>query len=1585
MIINYTISVNILPAYPSITSNYTISTTVIPASPAIQTEVLNYPFIVNIQPITINISEVTKQLSTTFFANILEQYIDEDRELKELLNYGEDRQSVIIAKRFGPIDSTGTPTIQLKLLQPVPDDTDIDGSAFISREIANSVIDKFRVRFAPEIDTTPYLRPKNTTVRVNEQLGKTLRNVTLDLLALTTGSLGGFTSSSNKTFEDELFRRWYSYDFNSSELNYDFSNYENFIFYGSATLRLEAFVQKLYKLYKLTQDSKQFEGSVFTGALASAGATYILDQSAKLAKEKENIIRSFDKYEQYLYFTPSGSGAAYSASFDYVDGGIEFNPIGYWPKKSNQELFHPTESVAVNWYNTQLDIAKRYDEYNPNNLLNTIPSYLRDDHDSAAYFTFVLMIGHFFDLIKPYIDQFPQIYSRNLNPNEELSKDLVYNIAESVGFPLPTLNSLYDISETVLGTETVPPRRDYAVETHKRILHNLPMFVKSKGTKAALRTALRTLGLAPQLLDVWETGNKGSAAVYAFEEFTNGLDFTTTNSGSITIPVSSSLRPQYPRSIELSIKLSTPTTSTLLEGDDKWTLNVVTHPTNPVLGRFEIANNSGSILMNSSYHEIFDDSVIHLSLKNNLTVLRSTLTVYEVDTYGVAYQNQAATTTSEFTSLWRATNNIYIGGTQTLSTGPFSGILDEFRLLGTNLTPANSRFLAEDPSSVAGNTFRQPAELLYVQLSFNKIDTSLLPTALLNESPYQDKATSPSIETITATNITLDNFLRYNRNIRQQLPIVGNSNYVSQKIYIAPPQQFGPEYISGAGVKQLSRTRSVVTNRKLATRGGRNKVIVTTSPTRILNDNIVRTMGATNINSALGIPSEFRTLSTTLEKLRNYYTQYYYVSINYNQYIRILSQIHSVLNDYIDYFIPSKASLLRGIVIEPTILEQVKLPPLRNIRFYGSKSRKTRNAASSLTGSRADYQATFNVDQTIDTRPEIELPASYDTVFGTVPSTISDPEVLKTTYDLQHLDWYQHQFISNSYVTSSDVFTEYQFLPRPKVSIPVTQTQIDSSPHLYDLQHLDWYQHQFISNSYVTSSDVFTEYQFLPRPKSSIKIDTKLPAAQLQIYDLQHLDWYEFQLISQSYDTGSSLFNLDVPDRKRFLPKPKVAIGLGYNQLNKFAYNAENKGTWGAEPYHRIYPRRLFDEEFNLQRPGGKTSLAPAGLYDIPPSSDFKEVGAYTYFNRPSGVYNFPITNYTPVYPQPLNATWDFDSQTFSGATTWSYGDRYVPNDVVYQQVTKQDAVLGELTASAVTGNGKYYVFLTSPDIAPPPDGTAWYSGSVPSYIPPSLDGTNWKRLRFKPQQIYIPRRIVFDTFTVPDPVLNNFKTTTLSIDTPVDISRRYIDLLRIPTIAANGVVQGEFLIQNIAALFALQSNNAGIRLRLYRTQDNMNSDLSRDIFTIPDGSHGVLADIQITEENSIQLVNPIITLVADSIPPGGKLFYTINNLTSTPKLSTTILMYYFAIQIEPRVPFGYLRKHYRFFRDNSTATKRRNYLGCKFSIVRFSSDGDPIYDTIDGLPPVQVFLSEGSTVTVNQSGNVNEIITGGGGTLGIS
>lgn len=1454
-----------------------ISPSVTPSQPLTR----NYNITINPTLINVNISQPLIASALQFLQTAIDNYVDEERTLKTLLNYGEDRQSVALAYRYGATDENNISRIQLKLLQPVPDNINVSSSVFLSREVTKTLIDKVRVRFAPELDATPYLRPKNLAVQADLDTGKSLNNMTLQKLSLQSGSVGLTDTFKNKSFEDEIFRQWYSYDFNSSELNIDFTDYNNFMFYGSAAMRLETFKEKVRQLEILESSRKQFL-STYTSNTASVGLIYLQDQSATFAKQQEDIIRGLDRYEQYLYFTPSGSSSPYSASAYYADTGQEYNSIGYWPK-SGSSLWPVSSNTITNWYTTQSLIAQRFDEFNENNLVNTIPSHLREDDSSGAYITFVSMIGHFFDTIKPFVDQFPNIYSRQLDPNKELSKDLVNEIAESIGFKLPTLNSVYNLADNIIGTDSEIPRRDMSAEIYKRLLHNLPFFAKAKGTKTALETLLKTFGIGPQLLSVKETGTPESSSYHIYDEYTNGLKFDTTKTSYVTIPVSASLR--SPTTLQFTCVASAITSSiaTLVTGDARWGLHLAKHPTIPTLSKIQLTSgSSNTVLLSSSFQEFFDERV-----NVTIQVYASTASLYvtQVDGEDVIF-NSISSESSKFASLWQNTGFLGIGGVGSRVIARANWTVDEVRLWNDTLSDEVILNTAFDAGSNAGDTYSSAADNLIAQLSFNKINTaSLAALQIANESPYKNISVSPSLQNLTVFNISGSDFVRYNRTVRQEMPLVGSSGYISNKIKVAA----APIFIDNSKGSRLYRTQSIVQPQTKKLRAGRNKVILAMSPTEIVNQNIIRNLGLENINAVLGSPTTlYTTFDKSLDTLKQHYQQYHYVTVNTNKFIRIASDVASVLNQVLDYFIPSKAAVLDGILIEPNILEQVKIPPVKNIRFYGAGTKKTLAAAGSLSSSKPDYGATFNVSDTIE-------------------SAVAKVEGAYPTYRIQ----------------------EPVTLPFPMTANTIKYTA------LLDMQPT------VMTGSYSNLQAIAIE------PIRNVN-------AESRTYTKRHEQWNYTDISSSKPERPSN-------------------IDLQLSNLNKISYNDINYGSVGAEPYNRLYTRKLFTTEIETPRAGGVTSVFIPALYDIPPSTDFRDVGVYTYFNDTQGIYYFPVIIKKPVYTRPLNATWNMENQTFDNQKTWSSGARYNIYDVVYQSVDSTFTSVSGSIKAAAGGNGKYYVFTTRPSYRPPTDGTAFYIDGVPSYLPPSLDKENWELLQFLPMQKRVPRRIVFDTYTVAKPELNNFKTTTISIDKLIDTPDRYVDLFNLPAIAGNTYITGELSVQNIALLFGLQTGVSGLRVRLYRTEILRNQDINRAIVTQPTGSHGVLLDA-VTSTNGIENIGPIATLVADSNPPLGKLFYTINNQDAISK-NITLLLYYYALEIEPRVPFGHLRKHYRFFRDNSTATKRRNYVGCL----------NTKDTTIDGKDPVEIFVSEGTEITVARTITNTEITTGGGGTLNVT
>jgi len=1520
----FPIRVTVFPPNVARTFVYPININIVPEQTTEQELTLIYPFSINVLPVNVNISDPLIEKSYEFLKTAIENYVDEDRELKTLLNYGEDKQSVAVAYRYGLEDVNSIKTIQLKLLQPVPDDISVNSPVFLSREVAKSIIDKVRIRFAPEIDATPYLRPKNLKVNNNVDLGKTLNNVTLKFLALNTGSVGTIDDANNKTFEDQIFRRWYSYDFNSSELNIDFTDYKNFVFYGSAAMRLAAFKEKLNNLEQLEYKRIQFlSSSTYIGTTASAGYLFVQEESAKFSKEKEDIIRAFDRYEQYLYFTESGSSSPYTASAYYADTGMEYNPVGYWPKNSSGSVYATYSPEAIDWFESQSLIAQRYDEFNVNNLVNTVPTHIREHIDNDSYITFVTMVGHFFDNIKLYVDHFPYIHSRDLDPNFELSKDLVNEIAESVGFKLPTLNSTYDLTNNILGTEEDTPRRDLTAEIYKRLLHNLPFFAKAKGTKTALESFIKTFGITPQLVKVKETGVPFTSSYYSFDEFSTGLDYDDTKISYISLPLSASLR--SPRTLQLTCTFAKSKPMTVLTGDNKWALNIVPHPSSSQLGRLELVSGSSSVLiLSSSYQEIFGDELISVAIQTDAS--ETSLHFMQTDGEDLLF-NSIQSETTTFVPLWNATQFIYVGGSGSLVASRFDGTIDEIRLWKENLSDEVILNTAFDPGSNAGDTYASAAENLLVQLSFNNLNTNFLvaSSSVLNESPYKDITVSPSLSQISVFNINASDFSRYNRNIRQEMAQAGSSGYLTNKVKVAPPPVFRE---SNSEVKTLYKNRSIVAPPQKKAQRGRNKVIVSLSPTEIINQNIIRNFGLENINSVLGSPTGlYRNFDKSLETLKRYYNQYYYVTLETNKFIRIMSEFGFVLNQIMDYFIPSKATAINGIVIEPNILEQVKIPPVKNVRFYGKGTKKTTNAAASLTGSgKPDYSATFNVSDDITVLTEETVNANYNSYRGQLDkSGTLETSGSYSTFKSNKIQTVTS--ISGSYTPlkssiSASVYNLIASQSTWKASIPTTITEITGS--------------------------------VLPL-KSLINVNESTNStSDYVVYDIQN---------QKNAITGSSV------------PKKVSRIDIGLSKVNKIKYNNKNHGSDGAEPYKRLYARKLFDTEINSRRLGGTASIYTPALYEIFPTADFRDPGVYTYFNKVEGVYYFKETAYAPVYRNELKQAWDSSTNTFVGAKTWSYGARYEYNEVVYQNIDATYTDLGELTGSVKPGNNYYYVFTTRPSYRPPDEKISFNSGSVPSYLPPSLDKENWQPVRYIPYETSVPKRVIFDTFTISDPSLNNFKTTTISIDKLIDIPIRYVDTFALSPIESNSSILGELILQNISVLFAIQSNLGGIRLRLYRSSEARGLDITRPQTVPPMGSHGVLLDMNLNSANVLELTAPIPALISGDIPENGKLYYIIDNLEPVSKPIISLSFYYFALQIEPKIPFGYLKKHYKFFRDNSTATKRSRYGGCK----------NTINTTIDGKEPIEIFISEGTTLRVGSTSPESGVTIGGGGVLEVT
>jgi len=171
------------------------------------------------------------------------------------------------------------------------------------------------------------------------------------------------------------------------------------------------------------------------------------------------------------------------------------------------------------------------------------------------------MIGQHFDNLWLYASAVTDKYDADNRLDRGISKDLVAEALKNFGVKLYTSNkSIEDLFYTIIGDEyqsgqqhivemvtgslagtnlpTQPTSFDsYEKEIYKRIYHNLPFLVKSKGTERGLRALINCFGIPSDLLDIKVYGGRNTSErpYYGDTEFyTSSLDkIRLDNTGSI--------------------------------------------------------------------------------------------------------------------------------------------------------------------------------------------------------------------------------------------------------------------------------------------------------------------------------------------------------------------------------------------------------------------------------------------------------------------------------------------------------------------------------------------------------------------------------------------------------------------------------------------------------------------------------------------------------------------------------------------------------------------------------------------------------------------------------------------------------------------------------------------------------------------------------------------------------------------------------------------------------------------------------------------------------------------------------------------
>jgi hypothetical protein len=432
-------------------------------------------FIKEISPDRTEIKVASVSLSKTDLENQTRALINDKDSVPYLktylLNFGLNNVHVITNVALDTTDPIES-YIYFKLYEPLPLDIVEKAQFWVVEEITNS--QKFNINLASEVipDPLPQLKGPNFDIEISNKN-------TLPTKYESYNTLLQFTGSSLQTILNFIGN-------NSIDINVDYTDFTNFVRFGSAQKRVENFYYKVKQIEDYNRFITAYTSSVSTTASLQ---TQINTYSASI----NDIVSKFDGYESYLYFQTG------SNTYPHQNSNVPYS----------QQSTGSAASIA--WYTAQRDAAIYYDTNNQDNLVFLIPEYIRIDEDNTPYLTFVNMIGHYFDNIYIYLKSVTDLYKSYNNLEEGVSKDLVYYALQDLGVNVYNSNEDDDLDTYAIAVSgSNIPSKDLVAELYKRIYHNIPLLFKGKGSRRGMQEFVTTFGITGSILNIKEYGGNSN-------------------------------------------------------------------------------------------------------------------------------------------------------------------------------------------------------------------------------------------------------------------------------------------------------------------------------------------------------------------------------------------------------------------------------------------------------------------------------------------------------------------------------------------------------------------------------------------------------------------------------------------------------------------------------------------------------------------------------------------------------------------------------------------------------------------------------------------------------------------------------------------------------------------------------------------------------------------------------------------------------------------------------------------------------------------------------------------------------------------
>ncbi len=874
-----------------------------------------------------------------------------------LLNFGDNKTIIGVNIAFDNSNESYA-SLYIKLYEPLPSSFQVKDTFWIVESISEPYVFEVNTEFIAEAtpDTTP-LRGPNINIGLVEKANLTTPYLNLSSL------LNSSVSSSYQQLQSWLEEK-------SIEITVDYTNFSNFVHFSSARERLENFK------YKLTQiQSLQSDINAINSLSVSSSITYTSASVLNLQNQLNTLIEKFDGYEYFLYYeSGSNTWPKTNSTKPYINAPVTSSEALIW--------FGSTDYTSQ-YYGGKVLEADNYDIENKNYIWNNFPEYIKEDTQNANLELFSAMLGQHYDYIWTYIKDITDLQVADNRIDFGISKDLVADTLRNFGIKLYTNSrNQEDLYLSLLGIDsnnsTLPstgsylidtyvtasqytiPDNDIVKETYKRIYHNLPYLLKTKGTRKGLRALINCFGISDTILKVKEYGgNKKDQNI--IEQITPKFNYSLNLSGSSYVRLP--FRPSYKQSLDTGLTIFPDTieyrfilnnsypTQSILESDYKH-IRVIRTSGSFADVSFGISNGNTFLYSTPINIPIYNNDwwVLNLtretgsldanSLSTYNTTNTYTLTIGNKNDYGIQYLNSSSITIDGNTQSdynlygWNTVENINIGNSNIYY--PTSASLQELRVWIGSIPIDNFKDHILNPIAYSENNITGSYENLIFRYPFGSELDNTIKSTYTSVHPSQTASFESGRISISTVNLINSSNALYSINNETFLintPNLGSITEIDEKVRIATPNLIPGDvltpYISIQKPETFPYTNDL------------NIVEVSISPQDSINEDIIAQLGSFNIDEYIGDPRLASSDSyPALTELRNFYFKKYSNSQNVFDIIKLLSYFDNSLFKMIKDFVPAKANLSTGLVINTNILERNKIarhePAMTFVDYSGS-------------------------------------------------------------------------------------------------------------------------------------------------------------------------------------------------------------------------------------------------------------------------------------------------------------------------------------------------------------------------------------------------------------------------------------------------------------------------------------------------------------------------------------------------------------------------------------------------------------------------------------------------------------------------